>query len=32
MNWYGFVSVLSADTENNVRTVSVYNYRKIREA
>jgi len=31
MNMYGFVSMMSADTENHVRTIVVYD-RKFREA
>ncbi len=31
MDWFGVVSVLSANTENCVRTVAVYNRRTIRE-
>ena len=31
MNMYGFVSVMSANTENHVRTIVVYD-RKFREA
>jgi hypothetical protein len=31
MNWYGFVSMLPANTENHVRTVVVYDW-KFREA
>ena len=32
MHWYGFISGLTADTENHVRPVAVSNSRKIREA
>ena len=31
MNWYGFVSMLLANTENHVRTIVVYDW-KFREA
>ena len=32
MNMYGFVSMLSADTENHVRTIVVYDYGMFGEA
>ena len=31
MNMYGFVSVTTANTENHVRTIVVYDKRKFRE-
>ena len=32
MNMYGFVSMLTANTENQVRTIAVYDYCMFREA